>query len=130
LLRIIRSYEGWGTESVKVDIFLYEELIDDAIAIASELSSYYSELVHRVMNAAIPHNPSWVIANARRRAEKIMDAGKAEYYDEAIEWLRKARAAYLESGKKADWLSYRDELMQTHARKRKLMGMFKQPGMQ
>ncbi|QMS90613.1 SWIM zinc finger domain-containing protein [Nostoc edaphicum CCNP1411] len=130
LLRIIRTDSGWGTESAKVDIFLYEGLIDDAIAIASELSSYDSELIHRVMDAAISHNPSWVIANARRRAEKIMDAGKAEYYYYAVEWLKKARNAYLKSGKKADWLSYRDNLMQTHARKRKLMGMFKQRDME
>jgi uncharacterized Zn finger protein len=129
LLKITRTYSGWGTELAKVDIFLHEGLIDDAIAIASELSSYYSELIHRVMDAAIPHNPGWVIANARRRAEKIMDAGKAEYYYYAVEWLKKARNAYLESGKKADWLSYRQNLMQTHARKRKLMEMFKQRGM-
>ncbi|MDZ8069210.1 MAG: SWIM zinc finger domain-containing protein [Nostoc sp. DedQUE08] len=130
LLRIVRTYNGWGTESAKVDIFLYEGLIDDAIAIASELSSDRSELIHRVMDAAIPHNPGWVIANARRRAEKIMDAGKAEYYYYAVEWLKKARNAYLKSGKKADWLSYRENLMQTHARKRKLMGMFKESGME
>ncbi|MBD2561848.1 MULTISPECIES: SWIM zinc finger family protein [Nostoc] len=129
LLRIVRSYGGWGTESAKVDIFLHEGLIDDAIAIASELSSYYSELIHRVMDAAISHNPGWVIANARRRAEKIMDGGKAEYYYHAVEWLKKARIAYLESGKKADWLTYRENLMQTHARKRKLMEMFQQRGM-
>ncbi|MEH2303894.1 SWIM zinc finger family protein [Nostoc sp.] len=130
LLRIIRTYSAWGTESAKVDIFLHEGLIDDAIAIASELSSYYSELIHRVMNAAIHHNPTWVIANARRRAEKIMDGGKAEYYYYAVEWLKKVRAAYLESGKKADWLSYRENLMQTHARKRKLMGMLQQREME
>ncbi|WP_373525350.1 SWIM zinc finger family protein [Nostoc sp.] len=130
LLRIIRTSGGWGTESAKVDIFLHEGLIDDAIAIASELSSYYSELIHRVMNAAIPQNPGWVIANACRRAEKIMDAGKAEYYYYAVEWLKKARTAYLESGKKADWLSYREKLIQAHARKRKLMEMFKQRGME
>ncbi|MFN6483390.1 MULTISPECIES: SWIM zinc finger domain-containing protein [unclassified Nostoc] len=130
LLRIIRTCNGWGTESAKVDIFLHEGLIDDAIAIASELSSDRSELIHRVMDAAIPHNPGWVIANARRRAEKIMDAGKAEYYYYAVEWLKKARNAYLKSGKKADWLSYRENLMQTHARKRKLMGMFKESGME
>ncbi|WP_375472671.1 SWIM zinc finger domain-containing protein [uncultured Nostoc sp.] len=130
LLRIVRTYNGWGTESAKVDIFLHEGLIDDAIAIASELSSDRSELIHRVMDAAIPHNPGWVIANARRRAEKIMDAGKAEYYYYAVEWLKKARNAYLESGKKAEWLSYRENLMQTHARKRKLMGMFKESGME
>jgi uncharacterized Zn finger protein len=130
LLRIIRTYSGWGIESAKVDIFLHEGLIDDAIAIASELSSDYSELIHRVMDAAIPHNPTWVIANACRRAENIMDAGKAEYYYYAVEWLKKARNAYLESGKKADWLSYRENLMQTHARKRKLMGMFQQKDME
>ncbi|MDZ8085497.1 MAG: SWIM zinc finger domain-containing protein [Nostoc sp. DedQUE12b] len=130
LLRIVRTCSGWGTESAKVDIFLYEGLIDDAIAIAGELSSDRSELIHRVMDAAIPHNPGWVIANARRRAEKIMDAGKAEYYYYAVEWLKKARNAYLESGKKAEWLSYRENLMQTHARKRKLMGMFQQSGME
>ncbi|MDZ8257785.1 SWIM zinc finger family protein [Nostoc sp. ChiQUE01b] len=130
LLRIVRTYSSWGTESAKVDIFLHEGLIDDAIAIASELSSDRSELIHRVMDAAIPHNPGWVIANARCRAEKIMDAGKAEYYYYAVEWLKKARNAYLESGKKADWLSYRENLIQTHARKRKLMGMFKESGME
>ncbi|RCJ41482.1 hypothetical protein A6769_00790 [Nostoc punctiforme NIES-2108] len=130
LLRIVRTYSGWGTESAKVDIFLHEGLIDDAIAIASELSSDRSELIHRVMDAAMSHNPGWVIANARCRAEKIMDAGKAEYYYYAVEWLKKARNAYLESGKKADWLSYRENLMQTHARKRKLMGMFQQSGME
>ncbi|MFN6526276.1 SWIM zinc finger domain-containing protein [Nostoc sp. ChiSLP03a] len=130
LLRIIRTCNGWGTESTKVDIFLHEGLIDDAIAIANELSSDRSELIHRVMDAAIFHNPGWVIANARRRAEKIMDAGKAEYYYYAVEWLKKARNAYLKSGKKADWLSYRENLMQTHARKRKLMGMFKESGME
>ncbi|MEH2182572.1 SWIM zinc finger family protein [Nostoc sp.] len=130
LLRIVRTYNGWETESAKVDIFLHEGLIDDAIAIANELSSDRSELIHRVMDVAIAHNPGWVIANARRRAEKIMDAGKAEYYYYAVEWLKKARNAYLESGKKADWLSYRENLMQTHARKRKLMGMFKESGME
>ncbi|WP_341530453.1 SWIM zinc finger family protein [Nostoc sp. UHCC 0302] len=130
LLRIIRAHSVWGTESAKVDIFLYEGLIDDAIAVVNQLSSYHSELIHRVMNAAIIHNPGWVIANACRRAEKIMNAGKAEYYDLAVEWVKKARAAYLESGRKVEWLSYRDNLMQTHARKRKLMGMFKQVGME
>ncbi len=130
LLRIIRSYAGWGTEAAKVDILLHEGLVDDAIAIVTELSSYYSELIHRVMDAAIAYNPAWVIANACSRAEKIMDAGKAEYYYYAVEWLKKARTAYLASGRNADWSSYRENLMQSHSRKRKLMAMFKQRGME
>lgn len=130
LLNIIRAFGGWETASAKVDIFLHEGLIDDAIAIVSELSSNDSELIHRVMNAAIPHQPDWVIVNARRRAEKIMNKGKSEYYYYAVEWLKKARAAYLQSGRTSDWSTYRAELVQNHARKRKLMEMFKQQGME
>ncbi|MBD2608618.1 SWIM zinc finger domain-containing protein [Scytonema hofmannii FACHB-248] len=129
LLQILRNHAAWGTQTAKVDIFLHEGLIDDAIAIVNELSSYYDEIIHRVMKAAIPHNPDWVIANTRRRAESIMNAGKAEHYYHAVEWLKQARAAYLESGRKADWSNYKAELMQTHARKRKLMGLFNQRGM-
>ncbi|WP_179198008.1 SWIM zinc finger domain-containing protein [Nostoc sp. T09] len=126
LLQIIRTSGGWGRESAKVDIFLHEGLIDDAIKIVNELNYYHDDLVHQVMDAAISHNPSWVIANACRRAESIMDAGKAESYDQAVQWLKKARAAYLESERKADWDSYKAKLMQQHGRKRKLMGLFKE----
>lgn len=128
LLRIIRTARSWGVESAKVDIFLHEGLIEDAISTVTELSAYYSALIHRVMEAAISHNPDWVIANARRRAEKIMDEGKAEYYDDAIEWLKKVRAAYIKSGREADWSKYREKLIQIHTRKRKLMTMFKEQG--
>ncbi len=130
LWQILRTYKGWGIESAKVDIFLTEGLIEDAIAIVSELSGFYDDLIHQVMTEAIPQHPEWVIANACRRAESIMDAGKAEYYDEAIEWLKKARAAYSHSGKEAEWSNYRLQLMEIHARKRKLISMFKVSGME
>ncbi|BAY08090.1 SWIM zinc finger family protein [Calothrix sp. NIES-2098] len=130
LLQILHKSGGWGNESAKVDIFLYEGLIDDAIKIVDELSSYHSDLIQQVMDAAIAVKPSWVIANARRRAEFIMNAGKAEYYDEAVQWLKKARAAYLESERKADWDNYKAKLIQEHGRKRKLMGLFKEKGIE
>lgn len=130
LLKVLRSNVGWGTQEAKVDIFLHEGLIDDAIAIVTELSSYYSTVIYRVMDAAIPDHSDWVIANARRRAESIMDAGKAEYYHHAVDWLKKVRAAYLKSERKAEWSQYRASLTQTHARKRKLMELFKQRGME
>ncbi|BAZ32224.1 zinc finger SWIM domain-containing protein [Cylindrospermum sp. NIES-4074] len=129
LLKVVRACEIWGLESAKVDIFLFEGLIEDAIAIVTELRSYHGELIHRVMKAAIPHNPHWVIANACRRAESIMDAGKAEYYEEAVNWLKKAQAAYLESGQKVEWLRYRAQLIEIHGRKRKLMGLLKEQDM-
>ncbi|WP_066425163.1 SWIM zinc finger domain-containing protein [Anabaena sp. 4-3] len=129
LLRIIYTCEDWGRESAKVDIFLHEGLIDDAIATVSELTHHHAPLIHRVMEAAINHNPDWVIANASRRAERIMNAGKAEYYGEAIAWLKQARAAYIASGRQADWTRYRELLIAIHGRKRKFMGMLEQEGM-
>ncbi|KYC41942.1 hypothetical protein WA1_18165 [Scytonema hofmannii PCC 7110] len=126
LLQILDTHKRWGLEKAKVDIFLYEGLIDDAIATVSERNMYDLELVHRVMQAATTHNPQWVITNACRYAESIMDAGKAEHYDAAVAWLKKARIAYLESGRQVEWLAYKAHLMEIHARKRKLMGLFQQ----
>ncbi len=52
-----------------------------------------------------------------------MDAGKAKYYEDAAEWLKKARNAYIASGRKQEWSEYRAKLESVHARKRKLMGL-------
>jgi uncharacterized Zn finger protein len=123
LLAFLRTHKGWGTEETKVDIFLHEGLIDEAIAVVSGLSSYDSNSIHRVMDAAIESHPDWVIQNATRRAESIMDAKKAELYYYAVEWLKKARAAYLASGRKQEWSIYQSQLIETHARKRKLMAL-------
>lgn len=110
----------------RVAIFLKEGLIDAAISTVDQLSSYQSEIIHPVMDAAITHRPEWVIENARRRAESIMNEGKAQYYYHATNWLRKVRAAYLQVGQKQEWQRYQKELLQTHARKRKLVSMLQQ----
>lgn len=125
LLAHLRTHSGWGISKTKVDIFLHEELIDDAIATVSNLSYYQEELIRRVMEKAIGSRPDWVIDNAKSRAESIMDRGKAEVYYHAVEWLKLAREAYKSLGKQSEWSAYRDELMQTHARKYKLMAMLK-----
>jgi uncharacterized Zn finger protein len=129
LLKIIRTYRGWGSESAKVDIFLDEGLIDDAIKIVSELDGYHNDLIQRVMTAAVPYKPNWVIANSRRRADLIMDASKGQYYSDAVDWLKQARAAYLASGRKADSVKYWEKLTLVHGRKRKLMEFLKEGGL-
>jgi uncharacterized Zn finger protein len=74
-------------------------------------------------------NPDWVIENSRRRAEKIMDAGKSEYYRYAVECLKKTRAAYLASDQQGEWKKYYQQLLDTHCRKYKLMELLRQRGM-
>jgi uncharacterized Zn finger protein len=129
LLQILRQHQGWDSHPAKVDIFLQEELLDDAIAAVKDLGYYQAELVKRVMAAAIDQRPDWVIENAVRRAEEIMDAARANAYHHAVEWLQQARAAYLASGRQAAWQAYRTRLMQLHGRKYELMGMLKQRDM-
>jgi uncharacterized Zn finger protein len=129
LLKTLRQANEWQAREAKVDIFLHEGLIDDAIAAVKTDTYHRSEYVHRVMEAAIAHNPEWVIENARLRAEPIMDAGKAERYSEAVRWLKKVRAAYLQLGQKSKWSAYRTQLTTTHGRKRNLMALFQQGDM-
>jgi len=127
LLEHLHKHQAWGSEQARVDIFLHEGLIDSAIKAVKNLGYYGSELVHRVMDAAMTEHTDWVIKNARRRAEEIMDAGKANAYHHAVDWLRKVRAAYLSSQRQSQWSAYRAKLMQTHGRKYKLMGLLKHP---
>ncbi|MEA5573418.1 SWIM zinc finger family protein [Calothrix sp. UHCC 0171] len=125
LLEIIRELKHWYVTEAKVDIFLHEGLIDEAIATVSSNSYYASELLERVMDAAIPHRPDWVITKARQLAEDIMNRGKADRYDNAVRWLKKVKAAYVQLGKQSEWSAYRAELENIHGRKRKLMELFK-----
>lgn len=126
LLQNLYHYREWGAEEAKVNIFLHEGLLDEAIAVVKTAERYYSKLVHQVMDAVVTHRPEWVIERACHNAEEIMNAGKASYYSEAVQWLQKARTAYLQSQRQPEWLSYRNQLIHKHARKRKLMELFKQ----
>jgi uncharacterized Zn finger protein len=72
------------------EIFVYEGLLDDAIAVADSAPYDYA-MVEQVADAAIQTHPDWVIHMGRRQAERIMDGGKARYYHHAIAWLKEVR---------------------------------------
>jgi uncharacterized Zn finger protein len=119
-LRQTKAYIG----EANVDIFLHENLIDDAITAVQD-RHYYGGALTRVMDAALATRPDWVIKAATAQAEAIMNAGKAQHYDVAVEWLRRARDAYRSAGRQADWQGYFDSIRIEHGRKYKLMGLLK-----
>jgi uncharacterized Zn finger protein len=119
LLAGLRASTAIG-QPAKVDIFLHEGLIDDAIAVA-DAASYSYALVEKVVDAAIGSRPAWASQASRRQAEPIMDAGKSQQYQHAIRWLGKARAAYLAAGREAEWSAYLNDLLARHARKYSLV---------
>ena len=109
-----------------VEVFLHEELIQDAIDAVEE--SPVEVLLEQVTEAAVESHPSWVIETCRAEAEEIMDSGSSKHYDEAVRWLAKARDAYLVHGREEEWRTYLDELIGLHQRKYKLRPMLKNLG--
>lgn len=114
----------WAYAEGRVDVFLHEGLVDDAIAAVEERGGY--GLIERVMDAVVAQRPEWVIAAARKQAERIIEAGKAQSYHYAVGWLEKARMAYRAAGREDEWQAYLAGIRERHGRKWKLMGMIKE----
>ncbi len=106
----------------KVDIYLYEKMLKEAMA-AVDGSSYYDTNLARVIEATRADYPDWGIRKCRQLAESIMNEGKAKYYDTAVERLRTARDIYRQHNRGAEWQAYLDGLLATHGRKYKLVPM-------
>lgn len=123
LLTVLRADTGWPV-SGRLDIFLHEGLIDDAIA-ALGTHPNGADLA-RVMDAALATHPGWVITAAIGSAGAIIDAGAAQHYAAAVAWLQRARAAYQVAGRLTEWQGYLQQLRTVHRRKHKLMGMLGQ----
>ncbi|MFN8569553.1 MAG: SWIM zinc finger family protein [Kouleothrix sp.] len=107
--------------SAKVDVFLHEDLIDDAITAVENTHDY--TLLERVIATAIGSRPDWAISAATAQAERIMRAAKADRYEYAVNWLRHARDGYIATGRADEWRAYIHEIRITHGRKYKLMGL-------
>lgn len=122
LAKMNKSDNAFSTEE-KVDIYLHEKMIDEAIAFVEKLDLYNSEPIQKVMDAAIEKRPDWVIKNASERAFSIIDSGKHHQYSLAIEWLKRVRNAFVKINKEKDWKTLRSQLLQKHYKKIKLRGM-------
>lgn len=122
LLEYTRTTQSYETQG-KIDVFLHEGLIDDAIA---ALGSYASHtIVAQVVDVAIKERPEWAIQASKKQAETIMDGGKAQYYDAAANWLSKAHQAYQTLDRNDEWQAYVNGLLQLHGRKYKLVPLLK-----
>jgi uncharacterized Zn finger protein len=121
LLKHLRQASVYAGDA-KIDIFLHEGRIDDAIDTVSG-KNYYGVGLGRVMDAALATRPDWVIKKASAQAEGIMNAGKAQHYDNAVDWLRRVRDAYKSAGRIDEWRKYLQSIRAEHGRKYKLMGL-------
>lgn len=108
-----------------VDVYLYEQEWDAAIALADQhLYSY--NLREKVADAVIAHRPDWVIRVSITEAEKLIEPTQSKYYPHAARWLAKAKQAYLQSGRATEWLAYFTQLKTTYARRPSLQKELRQ----
>jgi uncharacterized Zn finger protein len=122
LLGFLRREPRVSNET-RIEIFLYENLVDDAIGATERYTS--PQTLARVMDAAVNRQPQWVIAQARRQAEPIMDGAQSAHYEDAALWLGKVKQAHEALGQQAEWRSYLAALREKHQRKYKLMPLLK-----
>lgn len=106
-----------------VDIYLHERMYPEAIALADQYP--WQVDVEQVIEAVKEEFPDWAFLVCRRRAEEIMDAGRASDYETAIRWLRRGRDILLATGRKAEWDTYLQSLLEKHQRKYKLVPMLR-----
>jgi uncharacterized Zn finger protein len=123
LITTLRTEKRHYNTSDLIDIYLAESLVEDAIRV---VSTYQPETdLLRVMKAAIPVNPDWVIRTATAEADRIIKVGKADRYDWATTALEQLRNTYRHLDRDADWYAYSDQLVSLHSRKSKLMGLMR-----
>jgi len=102
---------------VLADVYLSEEEWDKAIGVADKAGEWDYSLIEKVADAVFLFRPDWVIQASRKQAEGLIAKTQSKYYSIAASWLAKMKQAYLASGRKAEWLSYLDELKSTYSRR-------------
>ena len=117
---LLKTLAARDNTSGKIDIYLHEGLAAEAIKVVDSHPYLGFDELRRVVDAAGESNPDWAIRQARKQAESIMDRGQSKYYHHAVDWLKKARQAYLAANRADEWRSYLEELIRTHARKTSL----------
>jgi len=116
--------QSWNS-SQKIDVYLHENMLDEAMQVFSEQSYFHEHDLRRVIEATRKTHPNWGIRKSKHQAEYIMDAGKAGNYDTAVTWLRLARDIYQQHQRQAEWETYLEHLLDTHHRKYKLVPMLR-----
>jgi uncharacterized Zn finger protein len=66
-----------------------------------------------------------VLRVSRRAAAVIMDNGQSAHYEEAAQWLERARAVWYALGCADEWREHRAALLETHRRKYKLLPLLR-----
>ena len=105
-----------GMPELMVDIHLEEHNWDAAITLAEKHDFYYN-LIAKVADAVVEYRPDWVIRVSIQQSDALIVKTQSKLYPIAVQWLRRAKQAYLQKGQIAEWKAYIASLRATYARR-------------
>jgi uncharacterized Zn finger protein len=100
-----------------VDIYLFEEEWDAAIAVADRVGAWNYNLIEKVADGVLTVRQDWVIQASQRQAQGLINKTQSKYYAIAAHWLDKMKQAYLSAGRKSEWQIYLEGLKSTYSRR-------------
>jgi uncharacterized Zn finger protein len=118
---LMASMEKYYDDQPKAEILLEEQEWDVALKIADKNQGHHSRATATVADGVIAHRPEWVIRTSVKQAEELIAPAKSKYYPAAAEWLRRAKAAYTQSGRTGEWQKYLSSLKEQYKRRPALM---------
>lgn len=114
------SLEKFYDKQPLAEVLIEEQEWDAAIRVADKHAEDQRVAV-TVADALIAHRPEWVIRASVNQAEKLIAPTKSSLYPAAADWLRRAKAAYAQTGRKGEWQQYLLRLKEQYRRRPALM---------
>lgn len=121
LLAFLREHAPDRNPSQSVEVFLYEELYDEATDLAD--ASRRASVLEPVVEAAIKERPEWAVEASKAQAEPIIENGQHDRYRTAVRWLERAGQAAREADRLDEWRDYVETTREEHYQKYKLRPM-------
>jgi uncharacterized Zn finger protein len=112
------------SSSHAAEVFLQEELYDDAVDVAER--SGRTSVIETVVTGVTEERPEWVLSTCKAQAEPIIEQGKQNSYETAVRWLRRAGEAAQAADQLEEWREYVKTLRDEHYQKYKLRPMLEE----
>jgi uncharacterized Zn finger protein len=107
------------------EVLLFEQEWDEAIKLA-ERDRFDYRVSEMVADAVILHRPEWVMNTSLKHAERLMVEVKSKNYPIAASWLKKAKKAYQQLGREAEWQAYLVKIKEQYKRRPALQAQLRQ----
>lgn len=125
ILDVLRADPHSRTQGT-IDVFLEADEYGQALDRLESVRDF--DLIRRVCRQSIEACPGRVRGIAREQAEDIMDNGRSKAYEAAKDWLQLVRRSYELQNEPAGWNAYREDLLNKHSRKYKLVPKLEELG--